>query len=113
VKLWWSADEIETLRKLTSEGHSAAFCALTLGRPLRGTQNKAYRLGLKFRGKGNGRAIRIVIREEAFRVLETVAYELGTDASRTASIVFTILAQRQLWGALLKLGGPHPGPDEI
>jgi hypothetical protein len=109
----WSDYEIETLCKLCNEGYGAVFCAVTLGRTKRAVQKQAYRLGLRFKGKGNGRNIRITIRQDAFGVLEQVARELETDASRLASIAFTILAQRELWGALLKLGGPHYGPAEI
>ena len=47
----WSASEVETLRRMTAAGETAAAVAAALKRPLSTVYNKASKLGIRFGGR--------------------------------------------------------------
>ena len=111
----WSDEETAFLKRLKSEAHSLHSVVLMLGRSPSAVQHKCRELEIPgwIVRERNGRKITITVPKDTFRNLEACAKELECSPSWLVRVVLTIIHQRQLWGALLKLGGPHDGPDEI
>jgi hypothetical protein len=110
----YKPDEIEFITRLFAEGHSSRTISIISGRSVTGLDTFRYERKLPSVTVGkNGKSFRVVLSNDAFRSLAACAQELECSPSRLARVVLEICAKKELYGAILDLGGPHTGPAQI